>query len=213
VSRGTPRAAPPAPQGAGPRRARAAMLLLALGCVAVGLAPQWFVALAWPAAAQLATALGAGPPVAAAPTAAWLQSVSVAGLLLVATIAGLWLLRRGLGAKPAGRAATWGCGYALPQSRMQYTASSFAAGLLAVFRRVLWTRAQMHPARGLFSRAPSLHTDTPDAAEVYAYRPAFTALQAAARPFRWLQRGPVQVRILMIMIALGVLLAWKVTLR
>jgi hypothetical protein len=94
---------------------------------------------------------------------------------------------------------------------MQYTASSFAAPLLTVFRRLVPSRAQARRVAGLFPSEPRLHTETRDGAETWAFRPLHAMLVRICRLVRRAQRGPVQVQILYVMVVLALILLWKVS--
>jgi hydrogenase-4 component B len=173
----------PAPQ-------RVAMGFLALLCLAIGLLPQTALRIVWPAAASLAAGRG------------------VRGLPGADRLA---LLRRGL-ARGHGTVATWGCGYPLAGPRMQYTASSFAAPLVRVFRRLVYPTTRARHAKGVFPDPPALQTWTRDVAEAYVFRPLSYALAWPGRITRLLHRVAVQYQVLLVIVALGALILWKVTL-
>jgi hypothetical protein len=111
----------------------------------------------------------------------------VGAALLVAVALGLfamrgWLLtratRRGTDVEPM--VTTWGCGYAWPTSRMQYTASSFASSLVTAFRNLLWPERTLMAPAGSFPSAAHLETVAPDMAEHELFEPVF---RGAARMF------------------------------
>jgi hypothetical protein len=82
--------------------------------------------------------------------------ISVMGVLLVGAVVltgvVLWkLLQRG--AVEAG--PTWGCGYAAPSSRMQYTSSSFAQMLVGLFGWALRPKRRQPVDLPLFPQAAS----------------------------------------------------------
>ncbi len=139
-----------------------------------------------------------------------LELVTIASLVLLALIAGLILLRRGLlKNRNVTTVVTWDCGYAQPAVRMQYTASSFAQPLTSLFRPLLQTHNRLTKPDGFFPRTASLATETPDLCHGNLYRPAFLKLNWALSKLRWLQRGHVQVYIVYIALTLLVLLIWK----
>ena len=116
---------------ANPHEAAPAMIrplvALASACVVIGLVP---VAVVPPAlrVGSLVAGLPLGADAAAGPATAF--TVGLALSLLVA-----WALYVALGRRQHRlEAATWGCGYPAATPRMAYTASSFAAPLLGVFR-------------------------------------------------------------------------------
>jgi len=104
------------------------MIALALACAFIGFLPRLSLALLGPALQQLGASVAAlaGPAAQAATAGAF-------GGALLALTAWLFVLR----ARAVGRAAegaTWGCGYAEPTPRMQYTAPSFSGPLVQVLR-------------------------------------------------------------------------------
>jgi NADH:ubiquinone oxidoreductase subunit 5 (subunit L)/multisubunit Na+/H+ antiporter MnhA subunit len=182
------------------------MLLLAAGCVAIGLLSP--------------LALGVLAPVVSVLTpgdALWeatrpLTIISGAGIVVLALIAGVALIRRQLLAgRQVGETGTWDCGYAAPTARMQYTGSSFAQPLTELFRPLLGTRRKFTPPSGYFPGPATLATDTPDVSRERAYRPAFLVVEDAMSRLRWLQHGNVQLYVLYIALTLLVLLVWKLS--
>ncbi len=114
---------------------------LAAACVVIGLVPIGVVPPAL-RVGSLVAGLPAGTADVIGTTAAGPATVFTVGLALsLAVTWGLYvsLSRRG-GGRPI-QAATWGCGYPTPTPRMAYTASSFAAPLLDVFRSFAGVRA------------------------------------------------------------------------
>ena len=116
-----------------------------------------------------------------------------------------WLLS----GHPVATTQTWGCGYARPTPRMQYTASSFAQPLTNLFSPLLQTRRRLIPPAGFFPRVASLATATPDLASAQVYAPAFSAIGRGLAALRWLQHGRVHLYVLYIALTLLVLLIWK----
>ena len=189
---------------------RLPMLILAAGCVLIGLfAPVVVGSLQavlenlthlQPAAVSENLAAVASP-------LAWVVIGTVAFLLLLLA---LILLRRGL---LAGRrvetSVTWGCGYAQPTARMQYTASSFAQPLMDLFRPLLGTKKKISPPRGFFPEEAALKTVTPDISHEEVYRPVFGRINEWLSQLRWVQHGKVQLYVLYIAVTLIVLLIWE----
>jgi formate hydrogenlyase subunit 3/multisubunit Na+/H+ antiporter MnhD subunit len=181
---------------------RLPMWVLAAGCVLVGLgAPLvWRVVTRAFGIAEEYHALAALP-------LTWIVVGSVVFLLLIGALA---LLRRKLLAgRPVGESATWGCGYAQPTARMQYTASSFSQPVSDQFHALLGTRAKFEPPAGYFPRASSLATETPDVCSEKVFGPAFAGIDRALSRLRWLQHGTVQIYVLYIALTLLALLVWK----
>jgi hydrogenase-4 component B len=118
----------------------------------------------------------------------------------------LALLRRG---KPAASDATWGCGYAAPSPRMQYTARGFA--------ELFSTKLLPESLRPRFARAapmtifpePGLLASTCDDPLTRAvYEPLFARVGDRFARLRWLQQGLLHIYVLYILVALILALAW-----
>jgi hypothetical protein len=192
-----------------PASLTASLLALAAACGALGLmgsrAARWVAPLAarlagspWTGEALLEPAAGALTKVFFAAAAV----VAAAGLLAV--VRALLLRRRAVKSAP-----TWDCGYSAPSPRMQYSSSSFAQPLLAVFRGLVPVRKKAEDVQGLFPSRASVSTESPDALEGGVYRPAFRALGWVIARLRLLQHGRLQLYVLYIAAALVVLLVWK----
>jgi hydrogenase-4 component B len=161
----------------------------------------------------------------------WITAV---GLLLIAALllggAALWMrLRHSVVAS----GETWGCGYAAPTPRMQYSSSSFAQLLVGLFAWAL--RPSRHlpeiaPSRSqtefgneaefgnelefgnqvtLFPQQTSFHSETPDAMLDQAVLPAFRFGAWLFSWFRVFQQGSIQTYLLYIFVALIALLLWR----
>ncbi len=205
---GEPRRPLPAPvHEAGPCM-RAPMLALAGLCFLIAAAAPTTLRLLAPAA-QLY--LGDAAP------AAWVDLVSMplaivacAGACLLGLTALLLALRRFLlSGRSVTASVTWDCGYAAPTARMQVTASSFAQPLLWVMRYVLLARRRFSSPRGLFPAEAACASETPDIYQDRFYRPLFAAVEKALARLSWLQHGKLNLYILAIVLALLVLLFWK----
>ncbi len=189
---------------------RLPMLVLAAGCAAIGLCPLPVVRAMGPVIEPLAgpAASKVGGELAAA--GGMLLAITIGAGLCLALVALLALLRlRLLAGRPVEETVTWDCGYARPTARMQYTASSFAQPLSALFRIFLGTREKLRAPEGLFPSAAGLATETPDACERGLFRPAFGGLAWLFSRLRVLQQGRVQLYVLYVVLTLLALLVWK----
>jgi hypothetical protein len=111
--------------------------------------------------------------------------LSLAAFVLVGITVALAIARRALlrrsATQPAAAVGTWGCGYAAPSARMQYTASSFAGSLIQSFRPLLWSHREVVAPVGAFPGHAQLESHTPDMAEHDLFTPLF---RGVARLFR-----------------------------
>jgi hypothetical protein len=114
-----------------------------------------------------------------------------------------------LSRKEVRKAVTWDCGYAKPTARMQYTASSFAAPLLGMFRWLFPSAARSAAPEDLFPEDGRFDTHHVDAIEHRLVRPGFAAMGRIAAYLRRLQHGRLRWYVLYITLALVALLVWK----
>jgi hydrogenase-4 component B len=128
----------------------------------------------------------------------------LAGLLLASAVLWLRLRHSVVTAGP-----TWGCGFAAPTARMQYTSSSFAEMLVGLFSWVL--RPRMHRPRelALFPQKTSFHSEVPDAVLDEVVHPTFRFGAWLLLWPRVFQRGSIQTYLLYIFLALFALLLWR----
>ncbi len=133
----------------------------------------------------------------------------VSYILLGLVVLIMFVRRKLLAGRRVEESETWGCGYAAPTPRMQYTASSFARPLTLLFRLFLQPHDEIHSPAGLFPQHAALHTETPDLFQRYIYSPLFMAIAWAASKLRWLQEGRIQIYVLYIALTILVLLIWK----
>src|SRR5439155_12853809 len=103
---------------------------------------------------------GAGVRLAALAPLGW---VTVMGLgLIAALLLGSAVLWWRLRHSVVVNGATWGCGYAAPTARMQYTSSSFAQMLVGLFGWALRPRTRRPAGLPLFPQKTEFHSEVPD---------------------------------------------------
>jgi hydrogenase-4 component B len=188
-----------------PRAMLVPMAALALLCIAIGLLP----ALAVPfldraAAAWSATTAGAPAPVplrSLAPVGplGWITVLSAA--LWICAVVAVLALRRRMRVRDGERVPTWDCGYAAPTARMQYSSSSFAEMLVAIFRWALHPREHSPRVRELFPKAARYRSHVDDVVLDEWFVPALKWLARKALLLRFLQTGRIQLYILYVLIA------------
>jgi len=189
---------------------RLPMVVLAVFCALIGLLPLQVVPRLAPAV-TVASGLHADAVAGAlGGTLGTLRGVTlIAGLamLLTALLAGL---RRGLlSGRQVGTSPTWDCGYLRPTPRMQYTASGFAQPFTRFFRGFLCTRLEVLRPAGLFPAQARLATATPDPFQERLFGPLFRASAQTLSHLRGLQHGRIQTYLCYIVLALLVLILWK----
>jgi hypothetical protein len=183
----------------------AAMLIPALGCLAVGIAPQ--------AALRLLTqplrilAPGGPEPVAILPLPfgpAWSVSVSILLVLMIAAL----VMRQRLG-KEQGQ-PTWGCGFPRSTARMAYTAGSYTQFALdEVHAACMRPRARQVLGRPLFPSPLGFQRDYPDPVLSRWLAPLFSGCAALAHACHRLQAGQMNIYLAYIFVATVLLLGWS----
>ncbi len=187
----------------------ASMVVLALLCVAIGVAAPVIVSsLAGVVAA--ATGLAATEVRAAlAPVAGALRSATAIFAVMAMAAALLWLLRDWRLAVAGVRGApVWGCGFQHPTSRMQYTASSFAQPLTTQFRLFIGSRETLVPPEGYFPAAASYASDSGDPFLRLLFAPGFRWFSRVVAPLNVVQHGHIHVYVLYVAATLVALLIW-----
>ncbi|HKI69309.1 MAG TPA: proton-conducting transporter membrane subunit, partial [Verrucomicrobiae bacterium] len=186
------------------------MTILAIGCAGIALGAAWLLRIVTPIASQLGNF---DPQIIATELrlpAAVLGIVSAFGLALATAFVVIAFVRRSLlSGRTVSAADTWGCGYARPGTRMQYTASSFSQPITTLFQWLLGIRYQKQQPEDIFPARASFASETPDLCHGNVYHPAFIRANWGLSKLRWLQQGKVQLYVLYIAVTLIVLLAWK----
>lgn len=183
-----------------PRALLGPMLALAAACVLLGILAPLGVAPALDVAGLITRAPDAASIEAAGLVgdAGWIGFVSAG---LVALVATFWLARILVMRRRRTRVAeTWSCGYEATTARMQYSASSFAAPLLAAFGRLSGVRHHRSPV--------SFSTHPVDLVLDRLAVPLWHAVQRSALRLRPMQQGRLYVYLIYVMAALLALLAY-----
>ncbi len=139
-------------------------------------------------------------------TLAPLRAITVAAMALVALTV-LLSLRLSLQSQVSQGVGTWDCGYACPNSRIQYTASSFAQRIVEMFGWVL--RPRMHPPnlKGVFPKTTEMHSHVNDLMLDRLLVPVGRCIE---RGFDWcsrFQQGMIQHYLLYILITVILMLS------
>jgi NADH:ubiquinone oxidoreductase subunit 5 (subunit L)/multisubunit Na+/H+ antiporter MnhA subunit len=199
------------PRGEGARLAHEAPpamtippLLLAVLCLLAALFPGTLLSAMAPLVAGLA---GAEVALVGATASSLAPLVACnAALLAASAIVGLVLSRRVRGA--AGD-DTWGCGYAAPAPRMQYTARSFSQILVErLVPRGLRSRAEARPPAGLFPAGASWSSECTDPLTRGVYEPFFARWADRFARLRWLQQGSLHLYLVYVVATVVIGLVW-----
>jgi len=180
------------------------MVFAAVACFALGVWPRGVWRLVAPAVASISGASPPGESLAALSAITRLAIVLTALAAFIATVRLLLLRGRDVRTAP-----TWGCGYATPTARMQYTGASFAQPLLAPFGALLDIQIKRRGPEGYFPREATLDEHTGDPAGERLLRPATQHLLNALGRLRIIQQGRVQLYLAYVLVTLIVLLVWQ----
>ena len=173
-------------------------------CVAIGLWPAGALRLVVPAVALVSEV-----PAWASDVTTPLLAISRAAFVLGLLVAALALLRRALlRGREVTQGVTWGCGYAAPDSRMQYTASSFAQPLLAPFAPITHVRVDEEGPSGYFPRDARYHEEIGDVGERFLV-PGTRRVVHLLSQLRVIQQGRVQLYVVYIVATLVALLVFE----
>jgi len=179
----------------------APMALLSAACVSIGLFPAFV-------GPVLDRAIASGFPgyqggsLPALGTFLHLGTVGIVSAILLSGISAslvvlfIWSKRRK-------EVPTWDCGYYLPTSRMQYTASSFAQGLVGIFAWLLHPKQHGARVAGVFPAPSAMSSHIGD---LVLDGMLFPFLRKAELRTRWIhrfQQGLVQNYILYILVFLA----------
>src|SRR5260370_41991068 len=172
---------------------------LAVACVAIGVLPSVVV----PRALRVGSLVAGIGPGAVGREVAAAGPATAFTLGLTAALVAAWAARGAFGRRqPRLEAATWACGYAAVTPRMAYTASSFAAPLLGVFRPVAGVRTAR--VGDTFATHPT------DPVLERVVLPAWHGVRAAAAGVRRIQRGGLQLSLLYVVVIVAAVLLYLV---
>jgi hydrogenase-4 component B len=204
VFQGSPRTEEAESARESPRSMLVPMGILAGACAVIGLAPMLMA----PALDCVVAALSSGAGVQPLSLLVSLPSLSILALILLGSAFLLWRWLRPL--EPRGSLPTWDCGYAASNPRMQYTASSFADGLVGGLRWVLWPKSHGGKVTGCFPIDRPFESHVPDLVLDRWANPIFRSLSAGATLLRFFQGGKVHIYLLYVLLTLLTLLLWMV---
>jgi hydrogenase-4 component B len=185
----------------------APMGVLVACCFFIGLAPTRVAPVLEQAVSAWAPEVETGGPLLTA--LAPLASIgTLAIVLLVAMALTSLLLWNRLRGSVVETGPTWGCGFAAPTSRMQYTSSSFGEMLVGLFGWALRPRTHLTRMTEPFPQRADFHSEIRDPVLDEAVLPAFEFVASQFAWFRRFQQGRIQTYLLYIFATLVALLLW-----
>ncbi|MCC7292069.1 MAG: hypothetical protein IT449_08425 [Phycisphaerales bacterium] len=186
----------------------AGMSILALGCVAVAIGATCFGAfLKAPLAAIPGERLDAQPYwESVSSPLVWISAMSLVAIVAASALIALRRWRK-LPRPAPDRPVTWGCGFAAPTARMQYTGSSYLWKLAHSFRGLLTPHRHLARPERCFASPARLETQTQDAAVQKGYQPMFRAVAQGCERLWPLQHGRIQLYLMYIVSTLLIVFA------
>lgn len=189
--------------GEAPLLMRLPMTILAAACLLLGLLP-------WLAIAPLNRIIAPWLPNSAAAYTLLAQAPldvisAIAIVTLLCTIGVLYLFTRTHA--QARTSVTWDCGYAAPTPRIQYTGTSFAQMITALFHGILKPHRHTPDTSPLFPRPERAHTRVDEAVLDRILMPVSHRLENWFAWFHRFQRGLTQHYVLYILIILLIFLS------
>jgi hydrogenase-4 component B len=182
----------------------APMVVLAGLCALIGIWPSAALRIVQPAASQMSGTMSTPHD-----SISMLGSLSRVALVLVSLVLFLALIRKCLlHRRVISTGNTWGCGHPAPTSRMQYSAASFAAPLLFMFRPLLGARIRQNGSPEYFPIQTQFEEHFSDIAGERVILPAADSIVRVAARLRVLQQGRVQLYLVYVFATLIVLLVW-----
>lgn len=146
------------------------MVVLVVGVVVLGLVPSIGIRMIDPLVDQFLALPGMpAKPMAEYVPDSLLNALTLVACGLVGVLAVLLVLRFALLPRSNRRHVTWGCGYTLPNTRMQYSGSSFSQPMAEVFKDLLRYLTNQHLPKGVFPKDGKYETYCVDSVEQEVY--------------------------------------------
>lgn len=180
------------------------MMVLSLICFIIGCFPAVVVPLLEAALVSWLPPSAHIPALTAVAPLGWITILAVT--LLSLSLLGWWLFIRRLQRSTVTASSTWGCGYLAPTSRMQYTASSFAALLVNLFAGILQLERHAPQVKGPFPANQNFESHVPEAVLERIYLPLLARIYEKFLPIRRMQHGQLHLYILYTFLTLIVLI-------
>lgn len=182
------------------------MTVLAIICALVGMLPLAVAPLLEAAVGWHPLLKGMEGGLAVHAPLGWITVMAAILLGLLALFALVY--RNRLRSAPCGAAETWGCGYLAPAPRMQYTASSFAASLVALLSPLLRPRSHHPEISGLAPRPSHFGSHVPEVVLDLLVMPLLGRAEERSSLLRRLQHGHLHLYMLYIFAVLCALMFW-----
>ena len=170
------------------------MIVLALFIFTIGLFPQYAIKLTVSATGCLT---GGRVDIAGTLPMTLMNNISLSALAFLGLTGIMLLIRRSfLANKTLESFKTWDCGYQAPDSRMQYSASSYAAPFLSLFNPFFALSTDTVKPHGYFPATARFSEKKHDVIEHYFIKRLTGFVNGLFKKFTWIQSGDTQLYIL-----------------
>ncbi|WP_163336765.1 proton-conducting transporter membrane subunit [Desulfopila sp. IMCC35008] len=180
-----------------------AMMLLAAGCLIIGVFPEPFVDLAFMGLRDVSTFIPGGSEEVGrvAGNLALASRIFLVLFLLTILFRKICYRKKDISASP-----TWGCGFTQPTVRMQYTGTSYAMSIIDFFRPFVGVKTSYSGINRIFPGKTTYETHIDDIAETTLIERIVTPIVYILGKLRWIQHGHIQLYIGYIIVTIIVLL-------
>ncbi len=120
-----------------------------------------------------------------------LGTVSLVSAGLITVIAILFIIKS-IVYKSKNIYVTWGCGYNRPNSRMQYSASSYASPFLSTLKPLFKRVSDIKKPKAIFEHDAHYAQHVEDVEEAYFLKPFITSIEKFFAKFEKIQNGNIQ---------------------
>lgn len=173
------------------------MAVLASICIFIGVAPFMIAPVLESAVSEWNHSAAIDIALAEAVPFKW---ISIMAIALISVI--VFLYFAGIRKASSEKSSTWGCGYAEPTPRMQYTASSFANTIIGLFTGVLCPATHKPEIKSVFPKRSKFSSHVPETVLERIYLPLLHRVSDRLTAIRKLQHGHLHFYILYIFLTL-----------
>ena len=184
---------------------KASVTILCIFILAIAFAPVQAFKIISPVAAEFAAQTDTALAIS---TAGTLNKVMTGFLFFIATSCIIFIIRSVLLRGKVAAFRTWDCGYQAGNTRMQYTASSYAGPFMNLIKPLLHIRERVTPPKGVFPESASYESRTEDKFEFLLINPVIRLIERILNRFTWIQSGKTQQYILYGLVFLIVISLW-----
>jgi hydrogenase-4 component B len=180
------------------------MLVLSVFCIFIGVFPRVFIYLTLKAIPVAGLGYGRIPLDPFLHITAFITLAAT--VFFVILLAALALRLNFYKDKTITSSGTWGCGFARPSVKMQYTGTSYAASILEFFGPAAPLCKDYPGVRGRFPEKTHYHSHVDDIAERFMEPVAVKPFLWLFERLRWIQHGDIHLYIGYILLAIAALL-------